>query len=106
MALARFNVPKTVQAGVPFEVKVLIQHPMESGQRRDARGRPIPRDIVHAFTCTCNGELVLRVALFPAIAANPFLAFHVVAKESGTLEFAWEDDQGGRHRETVPITVA
>ena len=105
MALARFNVPKRVQAGVPFEVKVLIQHPMESGQRRDVRGRTVARDIVHRFSCTCNGALVLAVDLFPAIAANPFLAFQAVAQESGALEFAWEDDQGGRHRERVPFLV-
>lgn len=105
MARAMFNVPKTVRQGELFEVKVLIQHPMESGQRRDDRGGAIPRDIIHAFSCTYNGELVLRAQLHPAISANPFLSFHVLAGKSGVLEFAWQDDQGGSHSESLPITV-
>jgi sulfur-oxidizing protein SoxZ len=105
MARALFNVPKRVRRGELFEVKVLIQHPMESGQRRDDRGAIIPRDIIHSLSCTYNGDLVLRASLFPAISANPFLSFHVLAEKSGTIEFAWQDDQGGSHSESLPITV-
>ena len=77
MVRVLISVPKRVKRGEPFDVKLLISHPMESGQRRDAMGEAIPRDIINSFVCTYNGEEVLRADLFPAIAANPFLSFAV-----------------------------
>ena len=105
MVRVLIGVPKQVKRDEPFEVKLLISHPMESGQRRDAMGQAIPRDIINSFVCTYNGEEVLRVELFPAIAANPFLSFAVVAQESGTLEMRFTDDHGVVQTETVRVTV-
>ena len=47
-----------------------------------------------------------RAELFPAIAANPFIAFTTVATESGELAFTWTDDEGLSQTETAKITVA
>ena len=105
MARTLVNVPKQVKKGEPFEVKILISHPMESGQRRDATGQIIPRDIINAFVCTFNGEEVLRADLFPAIAANPFLAFFATVEEGGTLTMAWVDDHGATQSQSVAIAV-
>ena len=105
MARPLISVPKRVKAGETFEIKLLISHPMESGQRRDAYGRAIPRDIINSLVCTYNGEEVLRAELFPAIAANPFFAFHARAVDSGTIVLAWTDDHGTVQSETVEITV-
>src|SRR6516164_549230 len=101
MARVLMNVPKRVKKGEPFDVKLLISHPMESGQRRDEMGQPIPRDIINSFLCTYNGEEVLRAELFPAIAANPFLSFTVTGQESGTLTMTFADDHGGVQTETA-----
>ena len=65
----------------------------------------MPRDIITAFVCTYNGEEVFRAELFPAIAANPFIAFSTVATESGTIEFKWTGDNGFAATETATITV-
>ena len=100
------NVPKRVARGEPIEVKLLISHPMESGQRRDESGRPVPRQIINTFRCTYNGAEVIRLDLHPAIAANPYLAFAAVADRSGTLEFTWSDDSGATQTETAAIEVA
>ena len=105
MVRVLINVPKRVKRGEPFDVKLLISHPMESGQRRDTIGQAIPRDIINSFVCTFNGEDVLRADLFPAIAANPFLSFAAVAQESGTLTMTFTDDQGVVQTETVDVTV-
>jgi sulfur-oxidizing protein SoxZ len=105
MVRVLINVPKQVKRGEPFEVKLLISHPMESGQRRDATGQSIPRDIINSFVCTLGGEEVLRAELFPAIAANPFLAFSAVADASGTLVMRFVDDEGKEQTETVEIAV-
>jgi len=86
-------------------VRVTIQHPMESGYRPDAMGRRLPRDIVQRFTCHYDGELVFAADLFPAIAANPYLAFHTVATQTGMLELRWSGDNGFSHAERVALTV-
>lgn len=105
MVRVLINVPKQVTAGMPFDVKVLIAHPMESGQRRDQFGQAIPRFIINHFICTLDGETVLEAELFPAIAANPFLSFSAVAEKSGTLALSFTDDHGVTQTETVAINV-
>jgi sulfur-oxidizing protein SoxZ len=105
MVRVLINVPKQVKRDEPFEVKLIISHPMESGFRRDTRGMSIPRYIIKSFVCTYNNEDVLRADLFPAIAANPFLSFSVVARESGELAMIFTDDNGVVQTETVSVTV-
>ena len=99
------NVPKQLRRDDPFEVKVLISHPMESGQRRDELGHAIPRDIINHFICTLDGETVIEMELFPAIAANPFFAFSVTAPKGGTLAMSFIDDHGATQTEMVAIEV-
>ena len=99
------NVPKQIIACQPFDVKVLISHPMEPGQRRDQMGKIIPRDIINGFSCALDGEKVLDIEMFPAIAANPFLSFSVVAEKSGTLTLTFTDDDGVTQTETAPVIV-
>ena len=105
MAKALIRVPPEVKQGEVFEIKTLISHPMEPGQRRDSVGRLIPRDIINRFVCTYNGEEVFRADFFPAIAANPFLTFFTVATESGELVFQWTDDHGVTQTDSAKITV-
>ena len=61
--------------------------------------------IINCFTCTYNGEEVFRAELFPAISANPFIAFSTVATQSGELVFSWTDDRSQTQTETRQITV-
>lgn len=105
MARVLLNVPKTARRGEPFEVRVLISHPMESGQRRDDTGQAIPRQIIHSFLCTYNGAEVVRLTLHPAIAANPFFAFSATADTSGAVTLSWTDDAGVSQTETALIVV-
>ena len=105
MVRVLLNVPKQVRRGETFEVKLLISHPMESGQRRDAVGLLIPRDIIHRLDCAFAGESVLQADFFPAIAANPFLAFSVLAERGGTLSVSFTDDHGVTQTETTEVEV-
>jgi sulfur-oxidizing protein SoxZ len=79
---------------------------METGYRAGADGRTLPRDIIRRFSCRYEGELVFSATLHPAIAANPYLAFHVVAAETGTLSFTWEGDNGFAQTETARLSVS
>jgi len=99
------NVPREVRAGEAFEVRILIQHPMETGFRRDAVGRPVARDIINRFDCSVDGEAVFSATLHPAISANPYLVFSVRLARSGTMLLRWVDDQGAEGRESIAIAV-
>lgn len=101
----RISVPDTAETGEVIEIRVLIQHPMESGFRRDNRGGLIPRDILTRFECTYSGKAVFVADFHPAIAANPLLSFNTVAAESGTLNFRWTDQNGAVWEDSAEIIV-
>jgi sulfur-oxidizing protein SoxZ len=99
------TMPATARRGEVIEIRTLIGHPMEPGFRVDAQGRQLPRNIIRRFVCIYDSETVFRAELSPAIAANPYIAFHTVAMDTGTLHFLWEGDEGFSHSERVTLTV-
>ena len=105
MARALVNVPATAGKGEIIEIKALVQHPMETGYRHETSGAVIARNIITRFVCAYNGEVIFAADLFPAVAANPFLAFTTVAGESGVISFSWTGDDGFAQVETAKITV-
>lgn len=98
--------PSTARRGEVIAIRVLIAHPMETGFRPGPDGRVLPRDIIRRFECRYSGEAVFVAELHPSVSANPYLAFHTVAGESGTLEFEWRGDNGFLHVERQQLTVS
>jgi sulfur-oxidizing protein SoxZ len=105
MARTLITVPPA-KAGEIIEIRAAIAHPMETGYRVGVDGQRIPRDVLRRFTCRLDGQVVFAADLFPAIAANPYLAFPLRASRSGTLTFTWEGDGGFAQTETVALNVA
>ena len=105
MPSALINVPPKAKRGDVIEIKALTSHIMETGYRRTAAGEIVPRDIITSFTCRYNGAEVFRADFFPAIAANPFISFFTVAKESGKFDFEWIGDSGFAETASASITV-
>ena len=105
MARALINVPPRAKRGQVIEIKTLISHVMETGFRPSSIGVLLPRDIITEFVCTYDGQEIFRAALYPAISANPFITFHTVATQSGTLTFTWTGDNGFSVTEQAAITV-
>ena len=103
---ARIRLPKDAKRGEVIFVRLLIQHPMETGYRVGADGAKVPKNVIRSLVCRYNGVEVFRAEMSPGIAANPYLEFPTVAKESGELEFTWVDDGGEHGRAVEPITVA
>jgi sulfur-oxidizing protein SoxZ len=102
---ALVQVPKAVRRGEVFEVRTTLAHPMETGYRRDS-GRPhaAARHRAHAGGAA-RRRAVFAADLHPAIAANPFVAFTLVAHAGGPLEIRWVGDNGFVHTETVTLVV-
>ena len=91
----RVKVPKKASVGEVVEIKTLISHPMESGQRKDKKtGELIPRKIINRFVASFNGEEVLNAKLEPAVSANPY------------IQFVWTDDDGSVYEKKSAIKIA
>ena len=101
----RVRMPATAKAGEVVEVKTLISHEMESGQRKDAAGQPIPRKIIKEFKATFNDKEILRVDWHAAVSANPYQSFFVRVPETGTFVFSWTDDDGSVYKAEQKVTV-
>lgn len=103
---ALIRLPALARPGEIIEVRVLLQHPMETGYRPGPDGRTLPRNIVRRIEAHFEGEPVFAADLFPAITANPYLAFKLRVLKSGTLVLRLEGDNGLQQRETATLTVA
>ena len=102
----RLKLPTEAKKGEVIEIKTLLPHIMESGQRKDKDGKTIPRKIIKQFVCTFNGKDVFKSDWQPGISANPYMAFFAKVNESGTFEFAWHDDDGSVYKASSKIEVA
>ena len=105
MTKPRIKVPEKIKAGDIVEIKTLISHVMETGNRKDKDGKTIPRNIINTFTATFDGKPVFKAELQPGISANPYIAFNVRVPASGDLEMTWVDDLGMKMVETVRLNV-
>jgi len=105
MLIGRLQVPSTVRKGEAFEVRVLVQHPMETGFRRDMNGRAIPINILDKVSCRYAGREVFSAELGSGMSANPYIAFYVRAEASGDIEVEWSDDHGEKGRATATLSV-
>lgn len=95
----------TLQGDVA-DVKVLINHPMETGQRKDPNtGQNIPLHFIQFVTATLNGKPVLEAQWSQAVSKNPFLGFKVKGAKAGDkIAITWSDNKGDKSsiETTVP----
>ena len=102
----RVKVPKSAAAGEVFTIKSLISHKMESGQRKDKEGNPIPRQIINRFTAEFNCTSVIDMTMHGAVSANPYIEFDAKIDASGTFTFNWYDDDGSVYTASSDIALA
>lgn len=105
MINGRLQVPATVRKGEPFPIRVLVQHPMETGFRRDMDGKAVPINIVESIVCRIGTQEIFRAELGSGVAANPYLAFFAVAQTSGEVVVEYRDDRGEQGRVTASFTA-
>jgi sulfur-oxidizing protein SoxZ len=105
MSKPRIKIPDNAKVGDVVEIKTLISHVMETGQRRDKDGKIVPRMIINSFVATFEGKEVLRTDLHPGTSANPYLSFFMKVPGPGEFEFTWVDDNGVKVSEKLKLTV-
>ncbi len=101
----RIKIPESAKVGEIIEIKTLISHVMETGQRKDKDGKVIPRLILNAFQATFAGKELVKVTMHPGTSANPYLAFHMRVPGPGDFEFTWTEDGGKTITEKVKLEV-
>lgn len=101
----RIKVPESCKVGEVIEIKTLISHVMETGQRKDRDGKTIARDIINAFTASFGGKEFFKATLHPGTSANPYLHFYLKVPGPGEVEFSWTDDAGKKISEKVKLNV-
>ncbi|MFU8864694.1 MAG: thiosulfate oxidation carrier complex protein SoxZ [Rhodobacterales bacterium] len=105
-AKPRVKVQKTAKVGEVINIKALISHLMESGQRKGSDGNLIPRSIINRFTCDVNGENVIDVAIEPAVSTNPYFEFEARIDADSDVVFTWYDDDGSVYTNTQQVAIA
>lgn len=102
---ALVQAPATAQRGQVVLIRATIAHSMETGYRRGSDGKMLPRDLLRRFSCTWQGQPVFAANFHAAMAANPYVTFHLRVMESGTLQLSWTGDNGFAHTRSHAITV-
>ena len=81
--------------GDAADVKVLMSHPMETGQRKNEKGELVPVHFIQSVVATHNGKIVLDIQWSQAVSRNPFLGFRVKgAKPGDKITINWTDTAG------------
>lgn len=89
------------------DIRVLIIHPMETGQRKDAYGERIPVHFIKQVIATLNGTVVLDAQWSQGVAKNPFLGFKIKGAKAGDkVSVSWTDNKGEANSIETAIAAA
>ena len=95
---------RAVMMGDKVDVKILMSHVMETGQRKDADGYVVPAHYIVKVTATCNGRNVLAADWGPSVSKNPYLAFRFKGAAKGDkIMIVWTDSAGDSRTDEVII---
>ena len=92
------------ESGGVVEVKVLMKHDMESGQRKDAAGKVIPAWHINTLTAKVKDKEVFAAEFGPAVSKDPFLNFKFKGAAKGDkISVTWVDNRGDTRTDEVAI---
>jgi sulfur-oxidizing protein SoxZ len=87
---------RAVASGETTEVQSLIQHPMDSGFVKDAKGELIPPHYIETVEFEHAGKTVFTALWGPAVSKDPYLKFSFKGAQKGDeLKVSWVDNKGG-----------
>ena len=98
---------KEAKKGDLVEVKALVSHVMETGQRRDAAGNVVPRKILNKFTCTVAGKQVFAADFETGgLGQSRTSSSSSRPRSRGPVVLTWTDDDGSTIVGEETITVS
>ncbi|WP_151446824.1 thiosulfate oxidation carrier complex protein SoxZ [Lacisediminimonas profundi] len=91
--------------GDEVEVKILMRHDMETGQRKDAAGKPIPAHFIKSLQAKWKDKVVLDANFGTAISKDPFLSFKFKGGAKGDkVTVTWVDSKGDTRTDEATIS--
>ena len=95
---------RATENGGVTEVKILMKHDMESGQRKDATGKVIPAWHINTVTAKVKDKEVFAAQFGPAVSKDPFLNFKFKGAAKGEkISVTWLDNRGDTRTDEVAI---
>jgi len=95
---------RTLTQGDVTDIRILMQHPMETGQRRDERGQALPLHFIQTFTVNINGKPIIDGQLNTSISKNPLFTFKAKGIKAGDkLSVNWTDNTGDKRLDEITI---
>jgi sulfur-oxidizing protein SoxZ len=86
------------------DIRVLMNHPMETGQRKDSAGKVIPLHFIQNLTVKLNGKTVIEGQISQAVSRNPVFSFRVKgAKQGDKIEISWLDNKGETNKTETAV---
>ncbi len=94
--MARLTKMKIKQVGGKHQVLVLVNHPMETGRRKDSKtGELIPAHFIKTMTFQHNGKPVAEANMGAGVSKNPLIGIELMSAKSGDkVSVAWTDNKG------------
>jgi sulfur-oxidizing protein SoxZ len=95
----------TLQGDVA-DVRILMRHPMETGQRKNPKGGLIPVHFIQNVVVTHNGKTVLDAQWSQAVSRDPFLGLRVKgAKVGDKISVTWTDNKGDKRTDEATVAA-
>src|SRR6195256_6799229 len=96
----------TLQGDVA-DVRILMRHPMETGQRKDAKGEIVPVHFIQSVVVTHNGNTVVDAQWSQGVSRDPFLGLRVKGAKAGDkIVVTWSDNKGDKRTDETTVSAA
>lgn len=93
--------------GDTADVRVLMLHPMETGQRKNAKGELVPLHFIQNVLITHNARTVLDAQWSQAVSRNPFLGVRIKGAKAGDkISVTWTDNKGDKRTDETTVAAA
>jgi sulfur-oxidizing protein SoxZ len=86
------------------EVRVLMSHPMETGQRKDGDGKVIPAHHIQTLTVALNGKTVVSGQIGGSVSRNPVFGFKLKGAKAGDkVAVTWTDNKNDKRTDETAV---
>lgn len=84
---------RTKVKGDVVEVKALLDHPMETGRRKN-KGELVPAHYITEVTVEANGKVVMSCDMGGSVSKNPYISFKYKGAKGDKIKLSWVDNKG------------
>lgn len=95
--------PKAYNVGDIIQIDAILEHPMETGLRKDKDGKIIPAHHIQKVTVEFDGKVITTMDMTASVSVNPFISFNMKVTKNGVLKISAVDNKGETQENTKDI---